>query len=211
MSEIFDIIVKMTPSFEKLSVFTFTVKDLDGKYLYISPTLLDFFGKTTSDLLYKKSEDIWPPHSDRYDMLAVDEELIIHGKSVLTSRVLPCRDSSDRQKFLRVLKTPVYDSADENIIGVLGIGFDVSANINAIMLLLQIVFRNLSKTEKMYFFFKSQGFTRAEIAKGMNASLATVDSCRSRIIKKFGVNPDELLVLEKLYTIFVDQKYDLIY
>lgn len=45
----------------------------------------------------------------------------------------------------------------------------------------------------------------------MNTTVATVDSCRNRIIKKFGVNQDDLLVLENLYRIFIDQKYELMY
>lgn len=164
MSELFDIIVKMTPSFEKLPVFTFSVKDTDGKYLYVSPSLLEFFGKSISDILYKKTEDVWPAHSNRFELLSADEDAILKGETHLTSRILPVRDSSDREKFIRILKAPIYDSANKSIIGVLGIGYNVTGNISGMMLLLQIVFRNLSKTEKMYFFFRSQGLARAEIA-----------------------------------------------
>lgn len=205
MSTLFDLIIRLTPVFEKVTSLMFYIKDTEGKYLYISASLLKLSGKSMSDFLYKKSPQVWGTNKGRVRPLMTDEESMINGELTLIDKTVRMLDYKDDDTYVRVFKTPLYDAEEKNVIGILGVGIDITSDKGVLLSLFHIFFRRLSKSEKRYFFFRTEGHSRAEIARDMDTTIETIDSYRQRIMKKFKVNETEMLFLEKIYRIFINE------
>jgi len=209
MENLVNLIAKITPILENLNGVMIFVKDLDGRYVYITKSFLDVFEKQISDLLYKKAEEVWGKTSKQINLLIEDEKSILSGEFTISDRNICIVNSNLQEKYIRVFKTPLYDIEEKKIIGIITIGIDITSDQSMLFSLLHMFFRRLSKSEKQYFFFRSQGQTRAKISKDMDTTIETIDSYRYRIMKKLKVNDQEMMFLEKIYKLFIDESFNM--
>ncbi len=205
MRDLLDLILKIRPVCEKFSNLMFFVKDTQGKYLYASTSMLEFFGKSSNDVLYKKYEDVWGENTGRIKPIMEEESFLISGKCHVIDRNIRLENCRREEKYFRVFKTALYNAEEDEIIGIIGVGLDITGDRGMLFSLFHILFRQLSKSEKRYFFFRTEGLNRTEIARHMDTTLETIDSYRRRIIKKFKVNESEMIMLESIYKIFVNE------
>ena len=208
MDDLLDLIVRMRPVFEKFSSLMFFIKDTQGKYIYASPSLLEFFGKSASEVFYKKSDEVWGENKRRVQPVLTEEKLLLSGEIAMIDRSIRIKNPVGEEKYVRVFKTALYNTTEDKVIGIIGSGINISADRDLLFSLFHIFFRRLSKSEKRYFFFKTGGLSRAMIAREMDTTVETIDSYRQRIIKKFKVNDEEMMLLEKIYKIFVNENFD---
>jgi DNA-binding CsgD family transcriptional regulator len=207
MNDLFDLIVRMRPVSEKFSNIMLFVKDTQGKYLYASTSLLEFFGKASSDVLYKKYEDVWGHNTARLRPVMEEESMLLSGKCRVIDRNIRLENSMREERYFRVFKTALYSENEDEIIGIIGVGLDITGDRGMLFTLFHIFFRQLSKSEKRYFFFRSDGLTRGEIARLMDTTIETIDSYRRRIMKKFKVDEREMMLLENIYRLFLNESY----
>jgi PAS domain S-box-containing protein len=100
------------------------LKDPDGLYLACNPRFESFFGAKEEEIIGKSDYDF------------VDKELAdffrMHDKNVMTNKMPSVNEetisfaSDGHKELLQTSKTPMYDG-NGNLIGVLGVGHDISA------------------------------------------------------------------------------------
>lgn len=197
-------IEKLTPSWENMAEVPIFVRDMKGRYVYVNTAFAEFLGRSISSILYKKPEDLWIKNKRQIDIFFRDDRLIFDGVTRMTDSVVVIEDAANRDRFMRIFKTPVFNSHETEILGIIGVAFDITSDREKIFTMLNILFRRLSKSEKQYFFFRTEGRTRAEIAKDMGTTVETIDSFRYRIMKKLFIKEEEMFFLETVYKLFID-------
>jgi len=197
-------IEKLIPYWENMPGLCFFVKDLHGRYVYVNTPFADFVGRSVSSILYKKPEDVWEGNRRQIAQTLDYDEMVIEEEEKAFESVLLIKDAESRERFMQVYKIPVKSSSDGRILGIMGVGYDVTGDREKLFTILQILFRRLSKSEKQYFFFRTEGLSRGQIAKSMSTTVETVDSYRHRIMKKLCINVQEMAFLEIVYKLFID-------
>lgn len=206
MDKLISEIEKLIPFWENMTGVCIFVKDMTGRYIYVNTAFAEFVGRSISSILYKKAEDVWK-NRRQIDLLISDEKSLLNGTVGMVDTVMVMKNSANEDRSMRILKIPLYKDREKEIIGISGICIDITHDREKLLTVLHILFRRLSKSEKQYFFFRSEGRTRAEIAKDMDTTVETVDSYRHRIMKKLVINEKEMFFLESVYRLFIDYSF----
>lgn len=112
-----------------------------------------------------------------------------------------------------MIKAPIYNSKG-NIIGITGIGYDITEHIEGERLFLQSMIERLSPTERLYYFISSRipesKDRRKEIYKVIDVSEEHGDKIRSEVFRKIGFkeHTSEAKLIMKLYKKYLGTIYD---
>jgi len=99
------------------------LKDPDGKFLLCNPKFERFFGSKEAEIIGKTDSDFLPSEVARFFRQKDNEALEANGP-VKNIEWITYADDGHRE-LIETIKTPMYDS-DGKIIGILGIGHDIT-------------------------------------------------------------------------------------
>lgn len=106
------------------------IKDSDSKFLTVNKRLLGVMHKDSLDDIIGKTDYETTPSKEAAEIYYKDEQEIIKtGKAIIAKEEIGF-DENDRERVISTSKVP-YTDADGNIVGIVGIGRDITKQKNA--------------------------------------------------------------------------------
>jgi len=190
-------ILKIKRILESLSSMYFYIKDTECRYVYITSNAEKFLGFSLTEVIYD---------NNFFNENLEEEKEILKGIKPQLQRVYYMKRRSDgKPVYMSIEKTPI--KKNDQILGILCAARDVTDIYSEKILLLDLLFRRLTTTEKNYFLFKANDYDRKDIAEKLNTTVGTIDQYRYRILEKLKLTQEEFDVLKELYLKMIDDIY----
>jgi len=206
MNGLIDEINKYKDLFERLAPVMFFVKDMQGRYVYANGAFLRFIGGDMT-FMYGTSADVFSYSRRQMLMLAEEDDRLKSGQKPMSLRWVSLRNHAGDEKNISVIKVPLYNRADE-MCGIMGMGADITQNINAIFVLFQGFMKQLSNQEKQYFFHMARGLSRKEISQVMNITEDHGDTVKSNMRRKLDLDPVDMKAVIMQYRYIVTHLFN---
>lgn len=168
------------------------IKDSTFRYRWLSASFCRLHGKTPEEMIGRKDVEVWP--EDLARQFRKNDELALRaGGPVQFAERAPFADGSEGRWL--VVKFPLPDAS--GAVGVAGIGFDVTDAV------LEAVPENattaspldrLSARERQVMQLVVDGLTSAEAGERLGLSRKSVETYRSRLMAKLGIEDLPTLV-----------------
>ena len=209
MEELIREIVKYYELFEKLGPILFFAKDLHGRYIYGNTAFVKFAGGKQT-VYYKRTEEIFPDSMRQMKMLQEEDTKLISGEKEISIRRSDLKNSKGTPVSLIVAKLPATGEKSGNIVGILGLGIDITLFKNGFFVLFEKYLKRLSPQERTYFFEMSRKLSRKDIAKVMNIFEEHGDKIKSEILRKLDLKdqPEEISLILRIYRMLMSDNYN---
>ena len=162
------------------------IKDSKFRYLWVSASYSRAHGKSLLELRGRDDFEIWPEELARH--FRKDDELALRADGPVQSVDSAPYSDGSAARWL-VVKFPLPDASDA--LGVAGIGFDVTADDGdehgTRRLAAQNPVERLSGRERQVMQLVVDGHTSAQVGERLGLSSKSVDTYRSRLMAKLGI------------------------
>lgn len=106
------------------------LKDLNGQYIFCNHAFCQKVGRPLESLLGQKYHDMYDPDFTASYSIS-DSNILNHGTKVEYDQHKVFNDETNQHEWFKIIKRPLYDE-QKNIIGLYGIGIDITSESEAL-------------------------------------------------------------------------------